>query len=95
MLDKRRVAVEDAMEAARSRALASSAQRRLELEDALTAAGDLTKEAANRLTAVVYEARQNGVSWRAIGLCLGMSGQAAQQRWGERVVDSPGTLLPF
>jgi len=39
-------------------------------------------EAERRLSAVVDEARLEGVPWRAIGEAIGTSGEAARQRYG-------------
>lgn len=50
--------------------------------------------AADELTAeAVRDARQAGDSWAQIGSALGVSKQAAQQRYGRRPV-SPASLPP-
>lgn len=35
-----------------------------------------------RLDEVVSEARARGLSWDSVGFCVGMTGEAARQRWG-------------
>ena len=54
--------------------LASIGQISMEIEESETA-----------LRAAVAEARSNGRSWGQIGLSLGVSKQAARERFGERV----------
>jgi hypothetical protein len=49
------------------------------------------EEAGRLLRSAVSSARAAGWSWEAIGSALGMSRQAAQQRWGRRPVPIPGT----
>lgn len=48
--------------------------------DALAAAGEITRHAAEMTEAAVIEARRDGLRWREIGAALGVSGQAVWQR---------------
>jgi hypothetical protein len=36
----------------------------------------------NQLEQQIFEARDMGMSWNSIGWCIGISGNAVQQRWG-------------
>lgn len=49
------------------------------------------EETGSLLRSAVSSARAAGSSWEAIGSALGMSRQAAQQRFGHRPVSTPGT----
>jgi hypothetical protein len=40
------------------------------------------REDQERLEVLVREGREIGVSWAAIGWCVGVTAQGAQQRWG-------------
>lgn len=52
---------------------------------AITATVDAIAENEARLTEAVATARRNGRSWGMIARALGVSKQAAQQRYGEHV----------
>jgi len=58
-----------------------TAEGRLDVLDWINAAHEQTKRAERNLTAAVTRARQTGASWSAIGTQLGISRQAAQQRF--------------
>jgi len=67
----------------------------------LTRIGMLTDEQLARSHALreeVYRAREEGCSWRMVGVALGVSAQAAWERYGatkpdpERIISEP---LPF
>ena len=53
--------------------------------DWISTAHEQTKNAETNLTAAVTRARQTGVSWSVIGTQLGISRQAAQQRFHPRI----------
>ena len=52
-------------------------------------AGDLqtaslrVREAVAEVETLVWEARQAGLSWDAIGWCTGVVGRTASEKWGE------------
>jgi len=73
------------------RPLAPSPQ--LDVLDWISTAHEQTKNAERHLTAAVARARQNGASWSVIGTQLGISRQAAQQRFTRASVDE-STKLP-
>lgn len=50
--------------------------------DALERASSSVKRAESELTDCVVAAREAGLSWAQIGTALGMSRQAAHERWG-------------
>jgi len=50
---------------------------------ALNFAAGCAQDAATLTNVAVIQARQDGASWREIGLELGMSRQAAQQRFAD------------
>ena len=52
--------------------------------EALYAVAELHKELARRETEVVLRARQAGLSWEAIAVCLGVSKQAVHKKYGKR-----------
>ena len=52
--------------------------------EALCAVAELHKELARTETAVVLRARQVGLSWEAIAVCLGVSKQAVHKKYGQR-----------
>ena len=60
---------------------------------AIIAAAEAVDRAANELREVVDRARAAGESWTVIGAALGVTKQAAQQRFGtpERSHPIPGT----
>lgn len=43
------------------------------------------RQLGDAITESVLIAREDGVTWEAIGTALGMTKQAAQQRWGAQV----------
>jgi hypothetical protein len=51
-------------------------------------------ETSRLLRSAVTSARAAGSSWEAIGSALGMSRQAAQQRFGRKASDTPADELP-
>lgn len=51
---------------------------------AIIAAAEQVEAAQEQLADVVAEARRGGTSWTVIGAGLGVSKQAAQQRFGRR-----------
>lgn len=57
--------------------------------DALAAAEELQvivgmrRQLAQQLDQAVLDARSDGLSWGQIGFCVGTSGEAARQRWGQ------------
>lgn len=52
--------------------------------ESLYAVAELHKELARTETWAVLRARQAGLSWEAIALCLGMSKQAVHKKYGKR-----------
>ncbi|MCW2771018.1 MAG: hypothetical protein JWR27_2451 [Aeromicrobium sp.] len=71
-------------------------ERRLEIEpqahlDLVVLTKRANDEVGKLLTAAVSSARAAEWSWEAIGSALGMSRQAAQQRFGRRPAPTPGT----
>ena len=56
--------------------------------EALEIAGEMQevvvsiREGQQALDGLVFEGRESGMSWAAIGWCVGTSGEAARQRWG-------------
>jgi hypothetical protein len=52
--------------------------------DALASFNALVAEAAEQLSEAVFFLRLRGYSWADIGLRLGTTRQAAQQRWGSQ-----------
>jgi hypothetical protein len=71
-------------------------ERRLESEpqahlDLVVLTNRTYEEAGRLLRSAVTSARAAGWSWEAIGSALGMSRQAAQQRFGHRPQPIPGT----
>jgi hypothetical protein len=41
------------------------------------------REAQERLDSLVQEGREVGMSWSAVGWCVGTTGDAARRRWSE------------
>jgi len=71
-------------------------EKRLEKEpqahlDLVVLTNRVYDETATLLRAAVSSARAAGFSWEAIGTALGMTRQAAQQRFGHKPVPIPGT----
>ena len=52
--------------------------------EALYAVAEFHKELARTETEVVLRARQAGLSWEAIAVCLGVSKQAVHKKYGKR-----------
>ncbi|MET1086944.1 MAG: AsnC family protein [Arthrobacter sp.] len=52
--------------------------------EALYAVAELRKEVARTETEAVRRARQAGLSWEAIAVCLGVSKQAVHKKYGKR-----------
>ncbi|WP_204533214.1 AsnC family protein [Arthrobacter tumbae] len=52
--------------------------------DALHAVAELQKEVSRTEASLVRAARQGGLSWEAIALCLGVSKQAVHRKYGKR-----------
>lgn len=52
--------------------------------EALHAVAELQKEVSRTESSLVRSARQAGLSWEAIALCLGVSKQAVHQKYGKR-----------
>jgi hypothetical protein len=73
----------DAMEVERLKTLVGSMDAKGPAE-ALGAVAELHKELARTETEVVLRARQAGLSWEAIALCLGVSKQAVHKKYGKR-----------
>lgn len=57
------------------------AARRDELESSAAVIAERQREVQEDITALVAEMRAAGVTWQRIGSCLGVSRQAAQQRY--------------
>lgn len=51
---------------------------------ALSAVAQLQKEVGRAEAALVRRARQEGRSWEAIALCLGVSKQAVHKKYGKQ-----------
>ncbi|WP_354189785.1 AsnC family protein [Arthrobacter sp. UYCu712] len=52
--------------------------------EALYAVAELRKEVGRAEGALVRKARQAGLSWEAIALCLGVSKQAVHKKYGKQ-----------
>jgi hypothetical protein len=52
--------------------------------EALHAVAELQKEVSRAESALVRGARQAGLSWEAIALCLGVSKQAVHRKYGKQ-----------
>jgi hypothetical protein len=52
--------------------------------DALHAVAELQKEVNRTEASLVRSARQAGLSWEAIALCLGVSKQAVHRKYGKQ-----------
>lgn len=52
--------------------------------EALNAVAEFRKELARTETEAVLRARQAGLSWEAIAVCLGVSKQAVHKKYGRR-----------
>ncbi|MET1088751.1 MAG: AsnC family protein [Arthrobacter sp.] len=52
--------------------------------EALHAVAELQKEVNRAESALVRSARQAGLSWEAIALCLGVSKQAVHRKYGKQ-----------
>ncbi|MGM9470463.1 AsnC family protein [Pseudarthrobacter sp. YS3] len=52
--------------------------------EALYAVAELQKEVERTEASLVRQARQAGLSWEAIALCLGVSKQAVHRKYGKR-----------
>lgn len=52
--------------------------------EALRAVSELQKEVSRTEASLVRKARQAGLSWEAIALCLGVSKQAVHRKYGKR-----------
>jgi DNA invertase Pin-like site-specific DNA recombinase len=52
--------------------------------EALYAVAELHKEIGRAEAALVRNARQAGLSWEAIALCLGISKQAVHRKYGKQ-----------
>ena len=52
--------------------------------EALYAVAELHMELARTETEAVLRARQAGLSWEAIAVCLGVSKQAVHKKYGKR-----------
>jgi hypothetical protein len=50
----------------------------------LHAVAELQKEVSRTESALVRSARQAGLSWEAIALCLGVSKQAVHKKYGKQ-----------
>jgi hypothetical protein len=52
--------------------------------EALHAVAELQKEVNRAESSLVRSARQSGLSWEAIALCLGVSKQAVHRKYGKQ-----------
>lgn len=52
--------------------------------EALYAVEELRKEVGRTEASLVRRARQEGLSWEAIALCLGVSKQAVHRKYGKQ-----------
>lgn len=52
--------------------------------EALQAIAELQKEIHRTESSLVRSARQTGLSWEAIALCLGVSKQAVHRKYGKK-----------
>lgn len=78
--------------------LARLAEQTAQVQTPLTRLDYLTEliEAAELLRVQsVEEARRAGESWHAIGTNMGMTKQAAQQRYGKKPTPAPATETPL
>jgi hypothetical protein len=73
----------DAMEVERMKSLVGSMDGKGPAE-ALYAVAELHKEVGRAEAALVRRARQEGLSWEAIALCLGVSKQAVHKKYGKQ-----------
>ncbi|GGN89292.1 hypothetical protein GCM10011579_083990 [Streptomyces albiflavescens] len=81
--------VDQLIQAAHTRAMSDDPLDLLEAVLALT--GDLSGRADAAVDQVVRRARDAGYSWTVIGERLGVSRQAARQRYADRVAQTPAT----
>ncbi|MET4542490.1 hypothetical protein ABIE37_004301 [Arthrobacter bambusae] len=73
----------DAMEVDRMKTLVGSMDG-MGPAEALYAVAELQKEVGRREASLVRAARQSGLSWEAIALCLGVSKQAVHKKYGKQ-----------
>jgi hypothetical protein len=73
----------DAMEVERMKSLVGSMDGKGPAEG-LYAVAELQKEVGRAEAALVRRARQEGLSWEAIALCLGVSKQAVHKKYGKQ-----------
>ena len=73
----------DSMEVERMKTLVGSMDG-MGPAEALHAVADLQKEVSRTESALVRSARQAGLSWEAIALCLGVSKQAVHKKYGKQ-----------
>ncbi len=65
-----------------------------QLSEAVFVAAHWFRLADRLLDHFVNQARRAGVSWAEIGVCLGVSRQAAQQRFAARVTARAASSMP-